>query len=183
MRTAADDSPPTIWPIVTIAIETEGDVVAVRQRARRIAELLEFERQDQTRIATAVSEIARNAFGYAGGGKAEFAVEPGDAQQLFHVRVSDKGKGIADLQSILDGGYRSQSGMGLGLVGARRLMDRFKIETAPGKGTSVELEQRLPHRAGRLTQSKLSEIAAHLKRDRAADPLEALREQNRELLQ
>ena len=60
------------WSIVTLPIETEGDVVAVRQRARRIAELLGFERQDQTRIATAVSEIARNAFGYAGGGRAEF---------------------------------------------------------------------------------------------------------------
>ncbi|MFZ3309965.1 MAG: histidine kinase, partial [Xanthobacteraceae bacterium] len=61
------------WPIVTLPIDTESDVVTVRQRARRIAELLGFERQDQTRIATAVSEIARNAFGYAGRGRAEFA--------------------------------------------------------------------------------------------------------------
>ncbi len=70
------------WPIVTLPIDTESDVVAVRQRARRIAELLGFERQDQTRIATAVSEIARNAFGYAGGGRAEFAMEA-DEPQLF----------------------------------------------------------------------------------------------------
>src|ERR1700691_6557589 len=160
MRTAADDSPPTIWPIVTIAIETEGDVVAVRQRARRIAELLGFERQDQTRIATAVSEIARNAFGYAGGGRAEFAVEPGDAQQLFHVRISDKGKGIPDLQRILDGEYRSESGMGLGLVGAGRLVDRFRIDTVPAEGTVVELEQYVPKRAGRITQAKLADVAA-----------------------
>src|SRR5262249_4116752 len=101
------------WPIITLPIETESDVVTVRQRALRVAELLGFERQDQTRIATAVSEIARNAFGYAGGGRAEFAVESADAQQLFRIRISDKGKGIADLQSILDGEYRSQSGMGL----------------------------------------------------------------------
>src|ERR1700744_1673621 len=127
------------WSIVTLPIETEGDVVAVRQRAHRIAELLGFERQDQTRIATAVSEIARNAFGYAGGGRAEFAVQPGDPQ-LFAIRISDKGKGIADLQRILDGEYRSPSGMGLGLTGARRLMDRFKIDTAPDKGTTVELK-------------------------------------------
>ncbi len=103
------------WPIVTLPIETESDVVAVRQRARRIAELLGFERQDQTRIATAVSEIARNAFGYAGGGRAEFAIEPAERSSCFRIRISDKGKGIADLQSILDGQYRSQSGMGLGL--------------------------------------------------------------------
>jgi signal transduction histidine kinase len=171
------------WSIVTLPIETEGDVVAVRQRARRIAELLGFERQDQTRIATAVSEIARNAFGYAGGGRAEFMIEPSETPQLFRIRVSDKGPGIADLQSILDGRYRSQSGMGLGLVGARRLMDKFKIDTAPGKGTSVDLEQRLSDRAGRITRNKLSDIAADLRRESSSDPLTALREQNRELLQ
>ena len=170
------------WPIITVPIETENDVVAVRQRARRVAELLGFDRQDQTRIATAVSEIARNAFGYAGGGRAEFAIEPADPQ-LFAIRISDKGKGIADLQNILDGQYKSQNGMGLGLTGARRLMDRFRIETAAGKGTLVELEQIIPKRAGRITKTKLSDVAAALKRDSAADPLEALREQNRELLQ
>jgi anti-sigma regulatory factor (Ser/Thr protein kinase) len=111
------------WPIITLPIETESDVVAVRQRARRLAELLGFERQDQTRIATAVSEIARNAFTYANGGRAEFIIEPNETPQAFRVRISDKGPGIANLENILDGRYRSQSGMGLGLVGARRLMD------------------------------------------------------------
>ncbi|HEY1745175.1 MAG TPA: ATP-binding protein [Xanthobacteraceae bacterium] len=171
------------WPIVTLPIESESDVVAVRQRARRIAELLGFERQDQTRIATAVSEIARNAFGYAGGGRAEFAIEPGDAQQLFHIRISDKGKGIPELQRILDGDYRSPSGMGLGLMGARQLMDRFRIDAAPDKGTVVDLEHYIPKSAGLITQAKLSNVADTLKRDSSADPLEALRDQNRELMQ
>src|SRR5262249_2271118 len=142
-----------------------------------------FERQDQTRIATAVSEIARNAFVYAGGGRAEFLVEAKESPQLFRIRISDRGKGIADLQSILDGQYRSQSGMGLGLVGARRLMDRFDIESKPGKGTIVDLGHQLRARKGRLTQGKLSEIAAALKREDTIDPLAALREQNRELMQ
>lgn len=171
------------WPIVTLPIETEGDVVTVRQRARRIAELLGFERQDQTRIATAVSEIARNAFSYGGGGRAEFAVEPADPHQLFRIRIGDKGKGIPDLERILDGQYRSQSGMGLGLVGARRLMDHFKIDTAPGKGTIVELEQTIPHRAARISKTRLAEVTAALKNDSSTDPLEVLREQNRELMQ
>src|ERR1700744_1706739 len=134
------------WSIVTLPIETEGDVVAVRQRARRIAELLGFERQDQTRIATAVSEIARNAFGYAGGGRAEFAVGVDEPGQSFNIRISDKGKGIPELQRILDGDYRSPSGMGLGLAGAKRLMDRFKINSDPGQGTVVELGQFIPKR-------------------------------------
>jgi signal transduction histidine kinase len=171
------------WSIVRMPIEAESDVVAVRQRARHIAELLDFERQDQTRIATAVSEIARNAFVYAGGGRAEFMIEGKDSPQLFVIRISDKGRGIANLQSILDGEYRSQSGMGLGIVGARRLMDRFNIVSKAGEGTIVDLGQRLPTRQGRVTQGRLSEIAAGLKREDAIDPLAALREQNRELLQ
>src|ERR1700760_3406345 len=113
------------WSIVTMRIETESDVVAVRQRARRIAELLGFERQAQTGVATAVSEIARNAFVYAGSGRAEFLVEAEESPQVFKSRISDKGRGIENLQTILDGQYRSPSGMGLGLLGARRLMDWF----------------------------------------------------------
>src|SRR6201989_280970 len=140
------------WPIVTVPVESEGDVVAVRQRARRLAELLGFERQDQTRIATAVSELARNAFGYAGGGRAEFIIDNSAAPQVFRIRISDKGKGIAQLQEILDGRYRSPHGMGLGLVGARRLMDHFKINSVVGKGTTVEIGQDLPLRAGPITR-------------------------------
>jgi signal transduction histidine kinase len=170
-------------PIATMPIESESDVVAVRQRARRIAELLGFERQDQTRIATAVSEIARNAFLYAGRGRAEFLAEEKESPQLFRIRICDWGKGIANLQAILDGQYRSQSGMGLGLVGARRLMDQFNIDSKPGQGTVVDLAQRLPTRRDRITQSKVSDIAANLRREEAIDPLAALREQNRELMQ
>ncbi|HTV30232.1 MAG TPA: ATP-binding protein [Xanthobacteraceae bacterium] len=170
------------WPVVTLPIETERDVVELRQRARYIAELLGFERQDQTRIATAVSEIARNAFSYAGGGRAEFTIAAGEPQ-LFGIRIKDRGDGIADLQGILDGEYRSHSGMGLGLVGARRLMDHFKIESAPGMGTVVELGQRLPRNAARVTQAGLATIVAKLRHDSSADPLAVLREQNRELLQ
>jgi signal transduction histidine kinase len=172
-----------LWPIATMTIETESDVVTVRQRARRIAELLGFERQDQTRIATAVSEVARNAFIYAGGGRAEFLVEANVSPQLFWARISDQGKGIANLQAILDGQYRSQSGMGLGLVGARRLMDRFDIDSKPGEGTIVELRHHFPARKARFAQAKLSEIVAALKREDVIEPLAALRDQNRELLQ
>lgn len=176
-----EDMPKT-WPIVTLPIETESDIVELRQRTRYIAELLGFQRQDQTRIATAVSEIARNAFCYAGGGLAEFTITAAEPQ-LFAIRITDRGNGITDLQAILDGQYRSQSGMGLGLAGARRLMDHFKIDTARGSGTAVELGQRLPRSAGRVTQTRLSAIAAKLRHDASADPLTVLREQNRELLQ
>jgi signal transduction histidine kinase/CheY-like chemotaxis protein len=172
-----------VWPIVTVPIESEADVVTVRQRAHRLAELLGFERQDQTRIATAVSELARNAFSYAGGGRAEFILNPVSAPQVFQIRISDKGPGIADVQTILDGQYRSKSGMGLGILGARRLMDHFKIDSKIAKGTTVEIGHDLPGRAAPVTRAKLSEIAATLQKDSSSDPLEVLRQQNRELMQ
>lgn len=172
-----------VWPIVTVPIENEADVVTVRQRAHRLADLLGFDRQDQTRIATAVSELARNAYSYAKGGRAEFILDPAPAPQIFHVRISDKGPGIADVQAILDGLYRSKSGMGLGILGARRLMDHFKINSTPGKGTTVEIGHDLPRRAPPVTRAKLAEVAATLQKDGSSDPLEALRQQNRELMQ
>src|SRR5436305_6525800 len=99
-------------PILSIAIKYEHDTVAARQRARHLAGLLGFEPQDQTRIATAVSEIARNAFNYAGGGRVEFIVEGQACPQLFLISISDSGPGISNLDSILEGRYRSQTGMG-----------------------------------------------------------------------
>jgi signal transduction histidine kinase len=172
-----------VWPIVTVPIESEADVVTVRQRAHRLAELLGFERQDQTRIATAVSELARNAFSYAGGGRAEFIFDPAPAPQGFYIKISDKGPGIADVQTILDGQYRSKSGMGLGILGARRLMDHFKIDSKPGKGTTVEIGHHLSSRAAPVTRAKLAEVATTLQKDSSSDPLEVLRQQNRELMQ
>src|SRR6201985_894945 len=172
-----------VWPIVTVPIETEADVVTVRQRAHRLAELLGFERQDQTRIATAVSELARNAYRYRKGGSAEFVLDPAPSPQVFHVRITDKGPGIADVQAILDGQYRSKSGMGLGILGARRLMDHFAIESTAGKGTIVQVGHDLPERAAPVTRTKLADVSATLKKDTSADPLEALRQQNRELMQ
>ena len=171
------------WPIVTVPIENESDVVAVRQRAHRVADMLGFERQDQTRIATAVSELARNAYGYAGGGRAEFALDVAAIPQRFVVRICDNGPGIANLQLILDGQYRSSSGMGLGLIGARRLMDTFNIESTPGKGTTVEVGHKLPPRVAPWPRARLTDIVSSLKKETSSDPLAALREQNRELMQ
>src|SRR4029453_265845 len=105
---------------------------------------LGFERQDQTRIATAVSEIARNAFSYAGGGRTEFLVEANATPQAFLVRVVDAGPGIAELDETLEARPRSASGMGLGLLGAKRLMDLFGVNSRAGEGTTVELGQYLP---------------------------------------
>ena len=171
-----------LWPILTTPIEREADVVAVRQRARRMAERLGFETQDQTRIATAVSEIARNAFTYAGGGRAEFALDGDALPQVFVIRVSDRGGGIRDLDAILEGRYRSPTGMGLGIIGAQRLMDRFEIALSAEGGTLVTMGKARPRQADLVTKPFLGDLAAQLARERADDPLALLSDQNRELI-
>ena len=121
-------------PLLTVRITHEHDVVSARQRARELAEGFGFEAVEQTRIATAVSEIARNAFVYARGGHVDFMLEGSTPPQLFAVRVRDEGGGIANLDEVLHGRYRSRTGMGLGMIGSKRLVDRFDVQT--GASTS-----------------------------------------------
>jgi signal transduction histidine kinase len=163
-------------PLLNLRLRNERDVVAARQRSREIAGLVGFDAQEQTRIATAVSEIARNAFRYAGGGQIEFSID-----EALRIRVSDKGPGISDLDSILQGRYKSQTGMGLGIVGARRLMDAFHIDSRPGQGTSVLLSKILPRKIERLGAAELSRIADAIGRP-SDDPYEELDLQSRELM-
>jgi signal transduction histidine kinase/CheY-like chemotaxis protein len=170
------------FPLASLRIQYEHDVVSARQRTREVAELLSFDTQQQTRLATAVSEIARNALSYGGGGKAEFVVEGSTSPQLFSIVVSDAGPGISNLDEILEGRYRSATGMGLGIIGAQRLMDRFNIESSPGNGTVVMLGKLLPRRGTLVTEGSLPEFVARLARQKPRDLLDEFREQNRELL-
>ena len=168
--------------ILTVAIRYEQDVVVARQRARQIAGLLGFDGQDQTRISTAVSEIARNAFRYAGGGKVEFCLEGETAPQLLRMRVIDQGPGIQDLAQVLSGRYQSTTGMGLGILGAHRLMDRVDIQSTSSAGTDVLLQKILPARAPFITTARLAQIVHHLTRQPPVGPLDELQQQNQELL-
>lgn len=168
--------------ITRVEIRYEQDVVYARQRARRIAELLDFDRNDQTRISTAVSEIARNAYQYGGGGEVAFMLEGTAPSQVFAVTVRDRGPGIKDVQAILDGRYTSPTGMGMGIIGARRLMDQFHINTEPGKGTEVYVGKTLPINAPAVTPADLRRIAEALAVTGAESPLEEMRVQNQELL-
>lgn len=170
------------YPIINVALTYEDDVVAARQRARQIAGLIGFDAQDQTRIATAVSEIARNAFRYARNGLVEYLVEGQTSPQVLLIRITDSGPGIPHLKRILEGRYQSQTGMGLGIVGARRLMDQCEIETASGRGTTVLLKKVFPSRARMLGVKDLSGLADRLIQTPAQNAQEELRQQNQELL-
>ena len=170
------------YAITSVLIQHEPDVVAARQRTRQIASALGFDSQDQTRLATAVSELARNVYSYAGGGKIEFMIEGQTTPQVMLIRVSDKGPGIANLEAILEGRYRSSTGMGLGIIGARRLVDQCDIQTAPKQGTAVVLKKMLPHRAPLVTTARLNEIVGALSAQRPENAFDEVRRQNQELL-
>jgi signal transduction histidine kinase/DNA-binding response OmpR family regulator len=168
--------------ITTVAVRYEQDVVLARQRTRQIAKELGFDSQDQTRLATAVSELARNAFGYAGGGKVEFSLDGDTAPQIFLIRIVDEGPGIANLKEILAGNYRSTSGMGLGLIGARRLVDQCDIYTGPNRGTQILLKKLLPRRTPLITGNHAAKIADTLAQQRPESALDEVKRQNQELL-
>ncbi|MBD1831237.1 response regulator [Cyanobacteria bacterium FACHB-472] len=167
--------------ILTIEIRFEQDVVLTRQRVRQITELLGFDSQDRTRIATAVSEIARNAFQYAKGGKIQFWVE-GESPQIFMVSIRDKGRGIPNLKTILEGQYTSNTGMGLGIIGSKRLMDQFRIDSTPEQGTVVVMGKNLPKRSPIVTIKRLGEIANELIMRSPENPYSEIQQQNQELL-
>ncbi len=169
--------------IARVELRFEQDVVETRQRARLIAELLGFDRQAQTRIGTAVSEIARNALQYGLGGEAEFFIEGTASGQWFGIKVRDQGPGIAELDAVLDGRYRSSTGMGLGIIGSRRLLpEHFAIESRPGKGTCVTLGKWLPLSAPEVDPVVLQAISAALVSLHEESPLAEIRDQNHELL-
>ena len=172
----------TAKALLTVALHYEQDVVVARQRARQVAGLIGFDAQDQTRIATAVSEIARNAYRYAGGGKVEFRLEGESPPQVLLVRVRDEGPGIKDLDQVMSGQYRSQTGMGIGIMGVHRLMDQVEIHTHPGAGTDVLLKKILSPRAPVVTPSDLARLTTELVTKNPVGAYEELQEQNRELV-
>jgi signal transduction histidine kinase/CheY-like chemotaxis protein len=162
-----------------LTLANEQDVVSARQRARSISEALEFDHHDQIRIATATSEIARNAFRYAIGGAVSFDVDPD--RGLFTVTVTDKGKGIPHLDRVLGGSYRSTTGMGMGIIGTKRLMDDFSIESSSA-GTAVRFGKLLPSQSRTVDSATLQRVGTMLARRHPNTPLDELQIQNRELM-
>ncbi len=123
-----------------IPIESDSDVVTARQRAREMAGRLELTSTDQTLLATAISEVARNITTYATRGEVLLSVVRDDRGRAgIRVIARDDGPGIENLELALQDGYTSGGGLGLGLPGARRLVHEFDIKTALGEGTEVTL--------------------------------------------
>ena len=162
-----------------LAVGSAEDVASARQKIMRVAELLCLHRQAQTRIATAVSEIARNACNHAGGGDIQLDYAAAARPGRLVVTIRDQGPGIADLDAVLSGQRAFAPGHGTGLASARRLVDAFDIASGPG-GTIVHLTQHHPA-AARLPEATVKAIAQVLSHG-GSDPLSALHEQDRQLI-
>ncbi|HEX2213713.1 MAG TPA: anti-sigma regulatory factor [Mycobacterium sp.] len=127
-----------------VDVNSSDDIVTARQAGHELARQLGFSLTDVTMIATAISEIARNITSYAGHGEVRVGVQLRDGKQALVVRAEDDGPGIADVERALEDGYSTGRGLGLGLPGARRLMDRLQVESEPGRGTVVEMWKWVP---------------------------------------
>lgn len=118
-------------------ITTEADIVTARTMGKELARSMGFGIVDQTRIATGISELARNMLQYAGQGRLHFRAISSGARRGLEIVADDSGPGIANVNAILDGIAQSARGLGLGIPGTRRLMDEFQIMTEVGQGTRV----------------------------------------------
>jgi anti-sigma regulatory factor (Ser/Thr protein kinase) len=124
---------------VRVRIASDADMVPARAEARSLAESLGFSRTDATLIATAISEIARNIVVHVGGGEVVLTPLYEDGRYGLRVVAEDSGPGIRDVRAALEAGAGTRRGLGLGLPGARRLMDEFEIVSEPGTGTTVTM--------------------------------------------
>ncbi|MFL6622962.1 MAG: anti-sigma regulatory factor [Sulfurifustaceae bacterium] len=123
----------------TFAVRSERDVVMVRQAVRRLAEEQRFSLVDQTKLVTAASEIARNTVVYGGGGSVRLEALADGARAGLRLVFEDEGPGIEDIELALRDGYTTGTGLGLGLGGAKRLCNEFRIDSKPGAGTRVTM--------------------------------------------
>lgn len=123
----------------THPINIEQDVVMARQTARKLAQECGMRLIDLTKLVTAVSELARNTMVYGGGGNMDWEIIDDHARTGLRLVFRDEGPGIPDIKLAMTDGWTSGSGLGLGLTGAKRLVDEFELDTAPGKGTRVTI--------------------------------------------
>ncbi|ETP68417.1 serine/threonine protein kinase [Planococcus glaciei] len=121
----------------SVEILTEWDIVAARQLGRNVAKELGFGTVDQARITTAISELARNIYLYAGQGRIEIQQLTENGVKGILIIAADQGPGIPDVRRVMEDGFSTSGGLGAGLPGVKRLMDEFKIETIPGEGTDI----------------------------------------------
>jgi serine/threonine-protein kinase RsbT len=121
----------------SLPLASEQDIVLARRAVRKAAQQIGLSLVDQTKIVTAASELARNAVVYGRGGALEWRIITNNGKQGLQLTVTDQGPGIEDLTLAMKDGWTTGSGLGIGLPGAKRLVNEFKISSKPGVGTTV----------------------------------------------
>lgn len=124
-------------PETTVPVHSQDDVVQVRQLVRAEATALGFSLVDLTKLVTAASELARNTLVHGGGGEVRIGLVENGGRRGLRLTFSDQGPGIPDIEQALRDGFTTGGGLGLGLGGARRLVNEFQVESSPGAGTDV----------------------------------------------
>lgn len=176
----------TTHSVGSIVVQFESDVVRARNLGSLLAQETMFDKTTCIRIGTAVSELSRNIIEHAHNGSIEFLLAERKKQSTGIVIVfKDKGNGIADLDTISKGNFRSKNGMGVGISGSQRLMDDFNIKTTPGTGTTITIAKWLPHYAKIIEKNRILEIkGAFQKTIERGDSsmVDTINSQNNELL-
>lgn len=131
----------TITQEMTVLIQSDVDIVAVRQKGRAIATQLGFSTGDSTLIATAISELARNIISYAKKGEMVLRTIENKEKRGIEVVAQDEGPGILNIRMAMQDGFSTSGSLGMGLPGVRRLMDEFEIESQVGQGTRVSIKK------------------------------------------
>ena len=126
---------------VSVSIESDADIVTARQEGRQLAAAAGFSGADQTIVALAISEIARNIVSYAQRGKVSLSRMDEGGRRGILIVAQDEGPGIPDIDLAMRDGYSTGKSLGIGLPGAKRVMDEFELVSAPGKGTTVTMKK------------------------------------------
>lgn len=124
-----------------VRIDHDSDIVTARQEGRSLAADAGFSSTDLTIIATAISEVARNIVSYAGSGEIELALLDEGGRRGISIVARDRGPGIADVEKALQDGFSTARSLGLGLPGAKRLMDEFEVDSRLGSGTTIRMKK------------------------------------------
>ncbi len=167
-------------PVVQVTVKEDTDLLLARQRTKQIATLAGLSNQDCIRLVTAMSEIVRNTLQYASGGTVALnVIETDTGRQSLEVIVKDHGPGIDNLREILSGNFKSRTGMGRGIIGSRKLVDSFSIESTPGEGTRVTLCKVL--HTSKVVKATIDSWLEAITKESSLSAVEALQQQNSQL--
>ncbi len=170
------------YEIINLKISNELDIVLAYKRAKQLAEFTGMHLSTQTKFATAVSEICRNVLEHAEEGTIKYAIVEKDGDLFLEAVVTDQGRGIGNVEKVLNSLPLSANQKGTGIYNARKLVNHFDIKTSEGRGTKVIMQKNLPLKRPLINKKLVDKWVAHFENETAISPYEEIKKQNMELL-